>query len=79
MQGRFLFDCGWCPSTETTLLALYHFFTVRNPKDMTANLQGPIIINPHKRIGRQAISTNEKYGVKHGILEEMNKRAHSEE
>ncbi|MFC1670955.1 flagellar assembly protein FliW, partial [Spirochaetota bacterium] len=48
-----------------------------NPKEMTANLQGPIIVNPHKRIGKQAISANEKYGVRHGILEEMNNRAES--
>jgi flagellar assembly factor FliW len=46
-----------------------------NPSDMTANLQGPIIINPEKKIGRQAISLSDKYNVRHKILEEMKKAA----
>jgi flagellar assembly factor FliW len=40
---------------------------------MTANLQGPVIINPAKRMGRQAISLSDRYGVRHVILEEMKK------
>lgn len=47
----------------------------KNPSEMTANLQGPIIINPEKRLGRQAISLSEKYGVRHRILDEMKKAA----
>lgn len=46
--------------------------------DMTANLQGPIIINPKKRIGRQVISLSDKYKVKHKILDEMKKSASEE-
>jgi flagellar assembly factor FliW len=46
-----------------------------SPSDMTANLQGPIIINPDRRLGRQAISLSDKYGVRHKILEEMKKAA----
>lgn len=45
-----------------------------NPKKMTANLQGPIIINPVKRLGRQAISMSEKYKVRHNILDEINRQ-----
>ena len=44
-----------------------------NPRNMTANLQGPIIINPLKRIGKQAISLSERYTVRHNILDEMKK------
>ncbi|MCL1864423.1 MAG: flagellar assembly protein FliW [Spirochaetes bacterium] len=44
-----------------------------NPRDMTANLQGPIIINPVKRIGKQAISLSDRYTVRHNILDEMKK------
>jgi flagellar assembly factor FliW len=44
---------------------------VDNPSDMTANLQGPIIVNPDKRIGRQAISLSDKYIVKHKIIQEL--------
>lgn len=44
-----------------------------NPRNMTANLQGPIIINPVKRIGKQSISLSERYTVRHNILDEMKK------
>ena len=45
-----------------------------NPEKMTANLQGPIIITPVKRLGRQAISMSDKYKVRHSILEEIKKQ-----
>jgi len=54
------------------------FAIVTIPSDtseMTANLQGPIVINPIKRIGRQVISLSDKYKVKHKILDEMKKLA----
>jgi flagellar assembly factor FliW len=38
---------------------------------MTANLQGPIIINKAKKLGRQAISTNPRWQVRHGVLKEL--------
>ena len=44
-----------------------------NYKEMTANLQGPIIINTKKKLGRQVISLSDKYSVKHRILEEIEK------
>ena len=50
------------------------FSIVTIPEDqarMTANLQGPIIINGRHRIGRQAISTNPNWRVRHFILEEL--------
>ncbi len=46
-----------------------------DPSEMTANLQGPVIINAAKRLGRQAISLNEDYHVRHRILDEMKKSA----
>lgn len=49
-----------------------------NPSAMTANLQGPIIVNPEKRKGKQAISLSDKYRVRHNIMEEMKKRAGKE-
>ena len=45
-----------------------------NPSDMTANLQGPVIINPVKRLGKQAISLSDRYTVRHRILDEINKK-----
>ncbi len=38
---------------------------------MTANLQGPLLINKKKKVGRQSISTNPKWNVRHRILEEL--------
>ena len=51
----------------------------RNPSDMTANLQGPIIINPKNKTGKQAISLSEKYGVRHRILDEIKKVSNNKE
>jgi flagellar assembly factor FliW len=45
-----------------------------NPNDMTANLQGPIIINFNKRMGKQAISLSDKYTVRERILDLMQER-----
>jgi flagellar assembly factor FliW len=47
----------------------------QNPKDMTANLQGPLVINAANRKGRQVISSNSRHSVKARILDEMEKRA----
>ena len=44
-----------------------------NPEDMTANLQGPIILNLKNRKGKQAISLSEKYHVRHRIVDDANK------
>jgi len=46
-----------------------------NPKKMTANLQGPVIINAEKRLGKQAISMSDRYSVRHNILDEIQRQA----
>ncbi len=38
---------------------------------MTGNLQGPIVVNKRTKIGRQSISCNPRWKVKHFILEEL--------
>ena len=42
-----------------------------DPMEMTANLQGPIIINRATRVGRQTISTDPSRQVRHPILKEL--------
>jgi flagellar assembly factor FliW len=42
-----------------------------NPQEMTANLQGPVIINRKTRLGRQSISLDQRWTTKHCIVEEM--------
>jgi len=55
-------------------LLIFSIVTIpEDPSKMTANLQGPVIINPENRIGRQAISISERYFVRHLILDEMRK------
>jgi flagellar assembly factor FliW len=46
-----------------------------NPQNMTANLQGPLLINAVNRKGRQIISSNPKHLIKTKILDEMQIRA----
>ena len=46
-----------------------------NPRDMTANLLGPLVINPLTRTGKQVIVTDEQYTVKHSIMQEINQMA----
>ena len=38
---------------------------------MTANLQGPLILNRRTHVGRQSISPNPRWGVRHTILDEL--------
>ena len=50
------------------------FAIVTIPEDqskMSANLQGPIIINRVRQLGRQAISLNQTWTTKHYIMEEL--------
>ncbi|MBN1697009.1 MAG: flagellar assembly protein FliW [Spirochaetales bacterium] len=42
-----------------------------NPSKMTANLQGPIIINRKTREARQSIMRNQKWKIRHSIIDEL--------
>ena len=44
-----------------------------NPRGMTANLLGPIVVNPETRSGKQIIVPDQGYSTRHVILEEMEK------
>lgn len=57
--------------TEDDILVLAIVTIPENQSNMTANLQGPIVINKKLKQGRQAISTNKKWGIRHRILEEL--------
>jgi flagellar assembly factor FliW len=62
---------------------LLHFVIVTVPPDhpekMTANLQGPIIININKKLGKQAISLRDDYTVRCSILDELEKSSKIEQ
>lgn len=58
------------PQGEETLV--FSIVTIPdNSSLMTANLQGPLILNRRTRQGRQSISTNPRWGVRHVILDEL--------
>jgi flagellar assembly factor FliW len=42
-----------------------------NQQEMTANLQGPIVVNRKKRIARQCISTNTNWKIRHMVMDEL--------
>lgn len=45
------------------------FVTIpEDPHKMTANLQGPVIINPNSMLAMQIVNHNKKYSTKHLIL-----------
>jgi flagellar assembly factor FliW len=41
------------------------------PESMTANLQGPVLINTKRKLGRQAISNQEAHKVRVSIMEQL--------
>jgi flagellar assembly factor FliW len=54
---------------------LYSIVTIPDKaQEMTANLQGPVVINAKNRKGRQVISTNPNHLVKTRVIDEMAKR-----
>jgi flagellar assembly factor FliW len=61
------------PAEEDVLV----FAVVTIPADgseITANLQGPLVINRKQRLGRQAISLDPRWQTKHAIVEELARR-----
>lgn len=50
------------------------FVIVVVPKDLnevSANLKGPLVINPHNRRGRQLVLMDEKYPTRYAFMKEM--------
>jgi flagellar assembly factor FliW len=46
-----------------------------NPKAMTANLVGPVVINPVTRTGKQVVVTDDQYTTRHSIMDELQRHA----
>jgi len=61
---------------EVRSLEECHIYTIvtiptDKPEAMTANLQGPILLNLKRKIGRQVISNNDDHSVRHLIIENL--------
>lgn len=69
VESRDLASIGLEDLHDATILAIV--VVPDDPSKMTANLQAPIVINSRNWQGKQMISTNPDYTVRHYILEEM--------
>ena len=58
-------------NTEGDDALVFSIVTFVENETMTANLQGPVIINRNSRTGRQCISTDPRWQTRHNIAEEM--------
>ena len=58
-------------ASEEDLLVLSIVTIPANSTQMTANLQGPLLLNRRTHVGRQMISTNPRWGVRHVIVDEL--------
>ncbi|HDL78979.1 MAG TPA: flagellar assembly protein FliW [Bacteroidetes bacterium] len=57
--------------SKSDRISLYAIVTISNdPKESTANLQGPLLINLTKKMGKQIVVVDERYSVKYKILKE---------
>ncbi|RQV98510.1 MAG: flagellar assembly protein FliW [Calditrichaeota bacterium] len=57
---------------EEEKVLLFSIVTIpSDQKLMTANLQGPVLINRETRRGRQFISTSSEWKVRHNIMDEL--------
>ena len=57
---------------DTRDILVFSIVTIpENQERMSGNLQGPVVINRGAKLGRQLISLNPSWKVKHFILEEL--------
>ncbi|MDR3201204.1 MAG: flagellar assembly protein FliW [Spirochaetales bacterium] len=59
------------PESPEDLLVFAIVTIPENQNRMTANLQGPLLINRKTRMGRQSISLNPSWQLKHFIMDEL--------
>jgi len=70
-------DADFLHMDEDTPKIVFVVVTVprNNPAAMTANLLGPIVINPLRKIGKQVVLSDERYTTRHSIMEEIHMRS----
>ncbi|MFP3089192.1 flagellar assembly protein FliW [Treponema sp. TIM-1] len=57
--------------SDPKMALTFSIVTIPPEGPMTANLQGPLIINRESRLGKQAILTDTRWKTKHDIMEEL--------
>ncbi|TVQ39902.1 MAG: flagellar assembly protein FliW [Spirochaetaceae bacterium] len=58
-------------SPEEDDILVFAILTIPAEGEVTANLQGPLVINRAQRIGKQSISLDPRWKTKHEIASEM--------
>lgn len=58
---------------DDELLAFAILTIPEEQRKMTANLQGPVVINKRNRIAKQIIMTDQRWQVRHNIFEELDR------
>lgn len=58
--------------TDPGKAVIFSIVTIPGDGPMTANLQGPLVINRESRLGIQAILTDYRWKTKHDIVAELN-------
>ena len=51
--------------SDVKVLALVTF----GERDVTANLLGPVVLNRARRVARQIVASDQRYGVRHSLLD----------
>ncbi len=64
---------GCTPTTATDIWVIVGI--PDNPEEMTANLKGPIVINPEQRRGRQVLLENPEYSPRFRIIDAIARRS----
>jgi len=62
--------------SESSSVETYVIVTI--PKDvsqMSANLQGPLLINTDNNLGKQVVFVNSRYTIRHLIMDELKKKS----
>jgi flagellar assembly factor FliW len=69
-------DLGAIDDPEQEDILVFAIVTIpENYTEITANLQGPLIVNRSARIGKQCISLDQRWETKHPIVREMARNA----
>ena len=65
--------------TEDLLVFVIMTVPRSNPAEISANLLGPLILNPFKRLAKQVVLTDSPYTTRHYVIEALNKRLRTED
>lgn len=66
-----LMEINLSPEDKSEELILSIITIPENQNDMTANLQGPVILNKRDLLGKQFIASDDRWITKHHVMDEL--------